>query len=106
LHFNEIYRNINIGDRFKGYIKTIRPENKIDVVAGQAGYKRVEGETEKLIRLLQENNGYLPYNDKSSPDDIYEFFGMSKKTFKMATGALYKQGKISFAKEGILLLEE
>lgn len=106
LHFNEIYRNINIGDKFQGYVKTIRPENKIDVVAGRPGYKRVEDETEKLIRLLQENNGYLPYNDKSAPDDIYEFFGMSKKTFKMTTGALYKQGKISFAKEGILLLDK
>jgi predicted RNA-binding protein (virulence factor B family) len=106
LHFNEIYRNINIGDKFQGYIKTIRPDNKVDVVLGKPGYKRVEDETEKLIRLLQENNGYLPYNDKSSPEDIYEFFGMSKKTFKMTTGALYKQGRISFAKEGILLLEQ
>ncbi|MBC7826779.1 MAG: RNA-binding protein [Chitinophagaceae bacterium] len=106
LHFNEIYRNISVGDKFQGYIKTIRTDNKIDVVSGKPGYKRVEGETEKLIRLLQENNGYLPYNDKSAPEDIYEFFGMSKKTFKMTTGALYKQGKLSFAKEGILLLNK
>ena len=106
LHFNEIYRNINIGDKFQGYIKTIRPDNKIDVVLGKPGYKRVEDETEKVIRLLQENNGYLPYNDKSAPEDIYEFFGMSKKTFKMTTGALYKQGRIQFAKEGILLLDQ
>lgn len=106
LHFNEIYRNINIGDKLRGYIKTIRPENKIDVVLGKPGYQRVEDETEKLIRLLYENNGYLPYNDKSAPDDIHAFFGMSKKTFKMTTGALYKQGKISFAKEGILLIQE
>jgi predicted RNA-binding protein (virulence factor B family) len=106
LHFNEIYRNINIGDKFQGYIKAIRPDNKIDVVLGKAGYKRVEDETEKVIRLLQENNGYLPYNDKSAPEEIYEFFGMSKKTFKMTTGALYKQGKIQFAKQGILLLEQ
>ena len=106
LHFNEIYRNINIGDKFPGYIKAIKTENKIDVVLGKSGYKRVEGETEKLIRMLQENNGYLPYNDKSAPEDIYDFFGMSKKTFKMTTGALYKQGRISFAKEGILLVEQ
>lgn len=105
LHFNEIYRNIDIGDQFQGYIKTIKPENKIDVVLGSPGYKRVEGETEKLLRLLQDNNGYLPYNDKSAPEDIYDFFGMSKKTFKMSAGALYKQGKIQFAKEGIVLVE-
>ena len=73
---------------------------------GKTGYKRVEDETAKIIQLLRENNGYLPYNDKSAPEDIYDFFGMSKKTFKMTTGALYKQGKIKFAKEGILLTEE
>jgi len=105
LHFNEIYRNIKVGDKFQGYIKTIRPENRIDVVLGKPGYQRVEDEAEKVIRLLRENNGYLPYNDKSAPEDIYEFFGMSKKTFKMTTGSLYKNGKISFAKEGILLME-
>ena len=73
---------------------------------GKPGYQRVEGETEKVLRLLEENNGYLPYNDKSDPEAIYEFFGMSKKTFKMTTGSLYKQGKIQFAKEGILLVEK
>lgn len=101
LHNNEIYRNIAIGDRFPGFIKNILPENKIDVAAGKPGYNRVEDETEKIVRLLNENDGYLPYNDKSSPEDIYSFFGMSKKTFKMATGNLYKQHKISFTKTGI-----
>lgn len=105
LHFNEIYRNIRVGDTFKGFIKTIREDNKIDVAAGTSGYKRVEDEGEKVIRLLQENNGYLPYHDKSDPDDIYSFFGMSKKTFKMTTGNLYKQRKIEFTKTGIKLVE-
>lgn len=106
LHFNEIYREIQVGDKVRGYIKNIRPENKVDVVLGKMGYERVDDETSKVLRLLEENNGYLPYNDKSAPEDIYTFFGMSKKTFKMTTGALYKQGKIKFAKEGIVLIEE
>jgi hypothetical protein len=106
LHSNEIYRNIGVGDKMKGFIKTIRPDNKIDVVVGKAGYKRVEGEVEKIFRLLNENNGYLPYHDKSNPEEIYDFFGMSKKSFKMATGALYKQKKIEFTETGIKLLEE
>ena len=106
LHFNEIYRNILVGDKFKGFIKKIYTENnKIDVAAGKPGYTRVEDETGKVLRLLKENNGYLPYNDKSSPEDIYDFFGMSKKTFKMTTGNLYKQRKISFEKTGIKLVE-
>ncbi|MGN6531524.1 MAG: CvfB family protein [Ginsengibacter sp.] len=106
LHNNEIYRNIAIGDRFQGFIKNILPENKIDVAAGKPGYNRVEDETEKIIRLLNENDGYLPYHDKSSPEEIYSFFGMSKKTFKMATGSLYKQHKIMFTTSGIRLNEE
>jgi predicted RNA-binding protein (virulence factor B family) len=106
LHNNEIYRNINIGDRFKGFIKNILPENKIDVAAGKSGYNRVEDESEKILRLLKENDGYLPYHDKSSPEDIYSFFEMSKKTFKMTTGNLYKQHKISFTKTGIQLVED
>ncbi len=106
LHHNEIYRNIAIGDRFQGFIKNILPENKIDVTAGKPGYNRVEDETEKIIRLLNENDGYLPYHDKSSPEDIYSFFAMSKKTFKMATGNLYKQQRITFTKTGIQLIEK
>jgi predicted RNA-binding protein (virulence factor B family) len=104
LHNNEIYRNIVIGDRFRGFIKNILPENKIDVAAGKPGYTRVEDATDKVLRLLKENDGYLPYHDKSSPEEIYSFFGMSKKTFKMTTGNLYKQHKIIFTKTGIQLI--
>ena len=106
LHFSEVYRDIEIGDRFQGFIKTILPENKIDVVAGKPGYERVEDETAKVLRFLRENNGYLPYHDKSSPEDIYSFFGMSKKTFKMTTGLHYKQRKIEFTGTGIKLIEQ
>ena len=105
LHFNEVYRDIEIGDKFTGFIKTILPENKIDVVAGKPGYERVEDEREKVLRLLKENDGYLPYHDKSSPEEIYSFFAMSKKTFKMTTGALYKERKIELTGSGIKLVD-
>ncbi len=110
LHFNEIYRSIQVGDKFKGFIKKIYPidiatnEYRIDVAAGKSGCKRVESESEKVLRLLNENNGFLPYHDKSDPDAIYEFFSMSKKTFKMTIGNLYKQRIISFEKDGIRLV--
>ena len=105
LHFNEIYRNITSGDVFDGFIKKIYTnENKIDVSAGKPGYKRVEGEGEKIIRLLKENNGFLPFNDKSNPDEIYSFFEMSKKTFKMTIGNLYKQRIVALENSGIKLI--
>ncbi len=104
LHHNEIYRNITDGDQFKGFIKKIYvKDNKIDVAAGKPGYQRVEDEADKILRLLKENNGFLSYHDKSSPDDIYAFFEMSKKTFKMTIGNLYKKQQIDFEKDGIRL---
>ena len=106
LHENEIYRPIEIGDRFPGFIKNILAENKIDVAAGKPGYQRVEDEAGKILRLLNENDGYLPYHDKSSPEEIYAFFNISKKTFKMTTGNLYKQQKIVFTKTGIQLTKQ
>jgi uncharacterized protein len=104
LHMNEVFRPIGVGDKFKGFVKKVYHDNKIDVVAGKMGYSRVEGEAEKVLRLLKENNGYLPYHDKSDPEEIYLFFGMSKKTFKMTTGNLYRERKISFEEGGIRLV--
>lgn len=106
MHFGDVFEAIRIGDRVKGFVKKIRTDNKLDIMPGRAGYQRVENETEKLLRLLKENDRYLPYNDKSEPEKIYDFFGMSKKTFKMALGSLYKQRKIDFGKNGILLVDE
>ncbi|MBW0176329.1 S1-like domain-containing RNA-binding protein [Sediminibacterium sp.] len=105
IHTSEIFSDIEIGDHLKGFVKTILPGNKIDVVLGKPGFQKVEDEAGKVLRLLAENNGYLPYNDKSAPEDIYEFFGMSKKTFKMTTGNLYKQRKIEFTQTGIKALD-
>jgi predicted RNA-binding protein (virulence factor B family) len=104
LHSNEIYREMIIGEKLEGFIKSIRPDNKIDVVIGKPGFQKVEDEAAKILRLLSENDGYLPYHDKSDPEDIYAFFGMSKKVFKMTTGILYKQQKIVFTKTGIQLV--
>ena len=111
LHFNEIFASISTGTKMKGFIKKIYPldphssEYKIDVVAGKKGYAKVSDEAARILTLLEENNGYLPFHDKSEPEAIYEFFGMSKKTFKMTTGNLYKEKKISFEKTGIKLIE-
>lgn len=103
LHYNEVFRELEVGDQEKGFIKTIREENKIDVSLGERGYARVEDESDKIMRLLSESDGYLPYHDKSDPEEIYEFFGISKKTFKMALGKLYKQKKIELTQTGIRL---
>lgn len=105
LHFDDVFQEVSYGDTLEGFIKKIREDQKIDVKAGVRGYTRVQGEREKILQMLRENNGYLPYHDKSDPKEIYAAFGISKKTFKMTIGALYKERLIDFAREGIILLD-
>lgn len=105
LHFNEVFKELEIGDKLKGFIKHIRPDNKIDVSPGSIGYTKVPDEESRILALLKENNNYLPYNDKSDPDAIHAYFGMSKKTFKMILGALYKKRLITFTQTGTRLEE-
>jgi hypothetical protein len=105
LHHADAFRGYEVGDRFMGFIKAIRAENLIDVVPGKKGYTKVLGESDKILELLKHHSGYLPYHDKSDPDAIVEFFGMSKKTFKMTIGKLYKEKKIIFTQSGIKLIE-
>jgi predicted RNA-binding protein (virulence factor B family) len=105
LHFSDVFRELETGDQLDGYIKTIRPDHKIDLAIGKEGYQRVEDEAGKILRLLHEQGGFLPYHDKSDPEEIYAFFGMSKKAFKMAVGKLYKEKKLFILDNGIKLVE-
>ena len=105
LHANEVYRKLYVGNKIKGYIKTIRKDNKIDLVLDKPGYEKVSREEEKILNLLEAKKGFLPYNDKTDPQIIYTVFGMSKKTFKMTIGALYKQRKIELTDKGIKIVE-
>lgn len=101
LHFSDIYQNIQVGDQLDGYIRKIREENKIDLALGERGYQRIGGEAGKIMDLLDAQGGFLPYHDKSDPEDIYDNLGMSKKAFKMAIGNLFKQQLIRIKENGI-----
>ncbi len=110
LHFNEVFQPIKIGKIYDGFVKriilptTANLPIKIDLAIGKRGYEKVENETDKIVRLLKENENFLPFFDKSSPEDIIAFFGMSKKTFKMAIGKLYKEKQIVLEPNGIRLI--
>lgn len=102
---NEIFQEVHIGDVCKGYIKKIREDNKIDVSLQPIGYHNFNDiNTEKIYTTLEAHNGFLPLNDKSSPEEIYETLGMSKKVFKKAIGALYKDRKIAIESNGISII--
>ena len=104
---NEIFKTLKVGDKLKGYIKSIREDNKLDISLQAIGYlKSNDPNTQLIYNLLQENQGYLAITDKSSPEEISSFFGISKKAFKKAIGALYKLRKIELLADGIKIAEE
>jgi len=92
---NEIFKEINPGDSLKGYIKEVRADGKIDVALQPIGYINANSKNSDLIyQAIVDNNGSIALTDKSSPEEIYDTFGISKKAFKRAIGDLYKQRKI------------
>ena len=102
---NEIFQEIRVGDKLSGYIKRIRDDQKIDISLQPIGFRKFNDANSELIyKKLEENNGFLAITDKSSPDEIYTQFGISKKAFKKSLGTLYKQHKIIIEPDGIKML--
>jgi predicted RNA-binding protein (virulence factor B family) len=101
---NEIFQNIDIGDQIKAYIKKIRADYKIDVSLQKQGYQNIEPSSLRILNYLKAHNGYMELTDKSKPADIMIRFEMSKKSFKKALGALYKQKLVRLAKDGVYLI--
>ena len=104
---NEVFTHLHIGQFIdEAFVKKIREDNKLDIGLGKQGGEKLADDNQKIMSLLKSHKGFLPYHDKSAPDDIYAFFGMSKKAFKMNVGMLYKLKLISIEEDGIHLMPE
>ncbi len=104
---DEVYDDsIRTGDRIIGYIKTIRPDNKIDVSLQKLGFENIEHNAQVILDELKASRGFLRLNDDSHPEDIKTILKMSKKSFKKAIGTLYKNKMISLRDNGIYLVNE
>jgi len=106
IHHGDVFKNIRFGSAIKGYIKQVREDGKIDLTLQKPGYGRIEDQSTVVLKALHEENGFLPLNDKSSPDAISQRFGCSKKTFKTAVGKLYKERLIEISDDGIRLTQK
>ncbi len=103
---NEVFRDLNVGDKLKGFVKNIREDNKIDISLQRIGYENFNDDNmQKIYQSLLDNGGSISITDKSTPDEIYDEFGISKKAFKKSLGALYKARKVSIDKGSVTLIE-
>ena len=105
LYHDNLANPLAIGQRIKGFVRTVRPGGKLDLSLDASGYKRVAPLKEQIVDLLEAKGGKLEFDDNSSPEAIRATFGCSKKAFKQALGALYKSRRIKFRNPGMELLD-
>src|SRR5687768_3260874 len=104
LYHNEIFEHLEPGQSLPGYIKKVRDDGAIDLLLQAFGNLGSQEVGEYIIDILKKNQGFLPVSDKTPADKVYNLFGVSKKKFKMALGALYKKRLIKITPKGIELI--
>jgi len=104
IYKNEIFQKLQMGQTLKGYIKLVREDLKLDVSLQPSGYQKVDPVSQNILKTLKESGGSMAVTDKSPPGEIYDLFGVSKKTFKKAIGTLYKKRVITMDTRGIRLV--
>ena len=102
---NEIFQEIRTGQKLRAFVKQVREDGKIDLELQKRGVQKVEDFSEVLLKYIQDNGGHTAMNDKTDAEEIYNTFGVSKKTFKKAVGELYKKRMIILEEGGIRLAE-
>ena len=103
IYHNEIFETITLGDERTAYVKSVRKDGNIDLTLRKAGSKKSGGSDEKVLALLKENKGIMPYNYKSDADLIKDVFSLSKKEFKRTLTSLQDAKKIEVKDTGIYL---
>jgi len=102
---NEIFTSIDVGDKIKGYVKTIRDDGKVDISLQPIGKTFTDDvNTQKIITILKQNHDNLPYNYKTDAQVVKEMFNMSKKAYKRALTKLVEDNIIKLDEEGMELI--
>lgn len=103
LYESEIFQPLHTGMTMKAYVKQVREDGKIDLILQKPGLEKVEDFSATLLEYIRNEGGRTALNDKSPAEEIYDTFGVSKKTFKKAVGDLYKKRLVVLHEEGIEL---
>lgn len=107
IYENELYSPLTLGESVVAYVKQVREDGKIDLVMHGVNDGRIEALRDQVLNRLQgEPDGFLPLNDASSPAAVRETFHCSKKDYKKAVGALYRDRLITLEEGGIRLVKK
>ena len=101
IYANEVFETIRSGQIKSGFVKLRREDGKLDLTLQKVGKEKANDASEKILKMLTDNGGMLPYNYKSDAEQIQKKFGLSKKNFKAALTKLSDAKKITIKENGI-----
>lgn len=97
----EIHEKLRVGQRVQARVTSVREDGKLNLSTKRKAYEQMDEDGQKILQVIEEYDGVLPYTDKASPEIIQRDFQMSKAAFKRAVGRLYKERKIEITENGI-----
>lgn len=103
LYENEIFCALETGMELKAFVKQVREDGKVDLMLQKPGFEKIDDFSKTLLEAIKKQEGRIGLTDKSPADDIYDMFGVSKKTFKKAVGDLYRRRLIILQEDSIVL---
>ena len=106
IYKNEIFESIRVGDKMQGFVKRVREDEKIDLSLQKSGFELVDDVKWRILKLIKEENGFIALNDNSTPEEIKAKLQISKKAFKKAIGALYRERLVNLTDKGVELIEK
>lgn len=105
LAHSEVRGRLSVGDVRSGFVRRVRPDNRVDVGLSRRGFVGRQDEQSVVLEALEQAGGTLPLSDRSDPEQIEKLVGLSKKAFKRAVGGLYKAKRITLREGSITLVE-
>lgn len=101
---HEDHSFLRIGDMVDARVVEVRPDGKLELTLREKAYMQMDADARRVLEVLKEYAGVLPFNDKASPEIIMREMKMSKGAFKRAVGHLYKERRIEITEKHIRLL--
>lgn len=101
----ELFGSLKVNEVSSFRVIAVRDDNKITLANRKPAYLQMDEDAQKVLKVIREFDGVLPFNDKASPEVIKREFGMSKNEFKRAVGRLYKEKRIEITEKAIRIIE-
>ena len=97
----EFFGQAHIGDKVEARVTAVKADGKLDLSLREATHLQMDKDAEAVMKVIEEFDGVLPFNDKASPEVIKREFSLSKNAFKRAVGRLLKEGRIEITERSI-----